>query len=282
MSQQEMHSTILNVIFHGPFNYMFYPKPDKKVEAPDEKGKGDYHYAEVFAIASQEHIFGAGNLMEESPILPGSYHLTGLGKSDRTTTFSKPSQFINWEIMESDLNMSNTYFKFQLPAPDLVRAYTVLTPSDPPIFVGSDSTAANHVKEFGTVHVFSYHNLTGAEHLELEGSQWVPILRDPISEGAPCAYNLHIFAEAGFATDSQHPRRDFSSLIQMIPKKSISIRSFPPLAHLDVITHDKHLNILDQEQRGLRGISPYERHGIVTRPPAICGSPSNFIFVQPR
>jgi hypothetical protein len=245
--------TRLNLIFHGPFVFLYR----KKV-------------VEVVTIANDEHVVGAGNWLDERPIsTPGIYYLIGM--QDRETAVSEPYPACHAVIDASNLTLDLTSvptYRFVLPKPCRTEALARFEAKRDEIFVGTDVPKVSSCNSLGTAHLLSY-ELKENDEPQLDGVQWLPIA----SQYCPTTVNLHIYSEAPFRLDPDHPVRDFGKQMKLSPELSLDMmRPLPKFHFLDPVDHKKDLGLIREEQGGLRGLPPTPAAKF--RPPLLCDAAS--------
>lgn len=242
---------ILNVIFHGPFIFMFY-----------------HGRLEVVTPVISEHLCGAGNWMEEMPCRPQSYYLTGVKPDTMANGVDDGSHALIQAADISDKTSTFPCYRFVLPTPASMEAVGLLELGTAPVFVG-DYSAKIKAKKLGTAHVISYQlDPGGVPQLQLENLQWFP----RFSHYYKFAINLHIFAESAFRTDPYHPIRDFGAMVSMLSGLSLGLVRPVPDFTFPGPGERPDLGIIREEQGGLRGLPP--RKSVDVNPPVLCDSPS--------
>lgn len=254
----------LNVVFHGPFLFIYYP-----------------NRVEVVTPNTPEHVVVAGNWLGEKLCHPGTFHLTGIKAQDpfdpSKDVKADQHAIVNGQGKKIDIEQG-PYYRFILP---FLPSYEIaLAPAqiDPTkIFVG-DYAGYVRPTSFGTVHVLSY-KIKSDETPQLEGLQWMPQLTPYPGKTKECksfkysySKNLHIYAEAAFEPDPSHPVRDFKRMVTMLPGLSLGLaQQLPKLNFPDPENNDQY-GILREEQGGLRGLPP--RYDPEFMPPLVCDAPS--------
>lgn len=243
----------LNVIFHGPFNFLIYE-----------------HRIEVTAIDTDEHLFGAGTFLEEKPITTGSYTLRGVPCQSQMHD-PDPDRILIMDANKVGLYVPKTgCYKFILPPAHCITPYALMKVDPSNLFVG-DYAPYIKVDYLGAVHAVTYCiTPDDVAALNMEDVPW----DKEISPWFPQAINLHVFAEAAFARDITHAGRDFDDLVSMCPELSLGLRPPFPIPEVDLQepSDDCHLGITKEEQVGLRGLR--RPPPVLFNPPAICDSPS--------
>lgn len=245
--------TRLNLIFHGPFVFLYR----KKV-------------VEVVTVANDEHVVGAGNWLDERPIsTPGIYYLIGM--QDRETAASEPDPACHAVIDASDLTLDLTSvatYRFVLPKPCHTEALARFEAERDKIFVGTDVPKVSSCNSLGTAHLLSY-ELTEKDEPQLDGVQWLPTA----SQYFPTTVNLHIYSEAPFRLDPDHPVRDFGKQMKLSPELSLDMmRPLPKFQFIDPGDKREDLGLIRQELGGLRGLPP--KPAVRLRPPLLCDAAS--------
>jgi hypothetical protein len=233
-----------NVIFHGPFVFVFYPKR-----------------LEVLAPETDEHQFGVGNWKSEKPCQPGTYWVKGVSPSNTSDTVDQNCHAI---IDAGDVGKIATeaYYQFVLPTPKSITALGRFTPRWTPHFIG-DYSSEIKAQEFGSAHAITY-QLGANDSPRIENFQWEP-KPNPLN-----AINLHVFAESPFLLDDFHPNRDFAKLVELVPRLSLGLaRPFPDIDFK--LAAGQGIGVPNEEQGGLRGI-PVKY--VEMLPPRICDAPS--------
>jgi hypothetical protein len=280
VSQVGPQPPLLNVIFHGPFLFIYYPTR-----------------VEVVTPDTPEHLVVAGTWLGEKLCHPGTFFLTGIKTKQNPFDPTKLNQDTHAIISQSTINVEQgSYYRFILPYPSCEKALALTETIDPAkIFVG-DYKGNIKAKSFGTVHVLSYKLCKNVDAPELEdtpqleGLQWRPEPSpyghwewycDDHSESktrlvTPYSFatNLHVYAEAAFEPDPNHPIRDFSQMVAMLPGLKLGLAQRFPDADLkfpDPADCD-YLGIVREEQGGLRGLPPPDHPPF--RPPLVCDAPS--------
>ena|ERR1700674_4520599 len=256
-------ASFLNVIFHGPFIFVFYP-----------------NRVEVLGADINEHLVGAGTWTREIPCTPGTYHLTGVhGQQDEMP----PVDANTHAIIDAGNGLlqvaQESYYKFVLDKPSLMAALGLMRPEDgQSVFIGKDIDKVKVPAQFGSAHVLSYKiDTSGTPHMpQLEGLQWVP---SAVSFQGITSINLHIFAESAFMLDLFHPNRDFASMVAMLPGLNLGLsRPFPDIEFTQNTSLSAPLGISGPEEGGLRGLPPATtepgRPYKELIPPRICDAPS--------
>lgn len=243
----------LNVIFHGPFFFVIYPK---RVEA--------------FAADIEEHVFGVGGWQREQRCKAKTYKLKGSFATQTNLQGPDPGDHIILDPMNLPKMKlpKKGYYHFRLPKPNKILALGRLTFTGKLKLGGANAGVVKCPPRIGSAHLFSY-DLASADHITMKPLDWKAAADD---KGI---INLHIFAESPFLENVQHPCRDFRRLVALAPGLSLKApRTFPKV--------DFHTNpaaaafgVRNQEQGGLRGLPPQKPHDLV--PPQICDSPSLFI-----
>jgi hypothetical protein len=261
----DKRKTLLNIVFHGPFLFIYY---ERRVE--------------VITPQTPEHLVGAGTWLDETQCDVGTYYLNGMRTTQKK--FEPPSSdshaIIDLKAINVGIDIEKApYFRFILPVPWQMTALTTVplptvTPKVP-FFVG-DHASSITAKKLGTVHALTYeynpHKPTDTP--QLYNLPWVPL---PSSYGNPddntlynFATNLHIYAEAAFSPDPNHPIRDFAKIVTMLPNLKLALAQPFPELKFDRPTNDNKLGITREEQGGLRGLP----QDYIFRPPLVCDTPS--------
>lgn len=248
----------LNVIFHGPFNFIFH---DSTID--------------VVTVDTDEHLFAAGTFMEEKMIDTGSYKLDVPSQKPSGNKLGN-DRYLSWSANEFGMNVPNNCYKFILPYPYYnIQPFSLMSAkgggSINSIFNGTHAGRVTASK-LGAVHAITY-QISTVNSVQLEGVSWVP----KASLWYPAkAVNLHIFAEAAFPPDSSHAIRDFDRHVSMLPKLQLGIKPYPESkVDIDEGKDDDDFGIKACEQVGLRGITPPPSPEF--SPPAICDAPSMMI-----
>lgn len=266
----------LNVIFHGPFLFIYYPTR-----------------VEVVTPDTPEHVAVAGTWLGEKLCRPGDFHLTGIATQQDPFDPFDPTELdpkTHAKISQSSINVKQgSYYRFLLPKPSREQPLALAEIIPDKIFVGDYKVTAT---SFGTVHVLSYRIKKDYDFPLLEGVQWYP---GPspyahwkcVVDGTKCveqegpkynfATNLHIYAEAAFEPDHNHPIRDFKQMVAMLPGLKLGLaqrfpdRTLDPKINLQLIKDEDDLGIIREEQGGLRGLPPNHPPFM---PPLVCDAPS--------
>jgi hypothetical protein len=283
----------LNVIFHGPFLFIYYP--DRVVNSKIIRGR-----VEAVTPDTPEHVAVAGTWLGEKLCHPGTFYLTGIKTDQDKFDPADPKKLdptmhaiIDARTVGIDISKSS-YYRFILPLPSYENVLAKADISKFQIFVGDHASriTANY---FGTVHVLSYKIKKDFDQAnkyvdtpQLEGLQWGPEpspyghwewycdnnkAQSRIVTPYKFATNLHIYAEAAFEPDPNHPIRDFNQMVAMLPGLKLGLaQRFPDdLEFPDPVDCDD-LGIVREEQGGLRGLPPPDHPPF--RPPLICDAPS--------
>jgi hypothetical protein len=239
----------LNVIFHGPFLFIFY---ERRVEA--------------VTPYMNEHLCGAGEWLDEIACYQGAYYLTGVVPG-KTAPSIEARSHAKVKAQDCDIDLgASPNCRFVLPFPFQMKPLGLMNITNQTVFVGD---YAKHItaKELGRVHVLSY-PLDPEATPQLENLAWVP----KFSPYYPFAINLHVYAESVFRRDPDHPVRDFQKALTMLPKLSLGLgRPFPDLKTPDPLPNGD-LGITREEQGGLRGLPPKPPKKF--KPPLLCDAPS--------
>jgi hypothetical protein len=260
----------LNVVFHGPFLFIYY------------RGR-----VEVVTLAAPGHMVGAGTWLGEKVCHPGTYFLTGLNTSQDVSLPDAESHAIIDLAQLNNIGIAlerHPYFRFILPRPSQMAPLASMVIDSPAsVFVGHQQ-ASIQAKRLGTAHVLSY-KISGADHLQLEGMSWLPEFNRYQSIGGlpyNFAINLHIYAESAFVLDPDHPRGHFTQLVDMLPGLALGLCNPVTKLGFDRPCDDDCLGLIEQEQEGLRSLPRKQNEvppkpGTVTidfTPPLVCDAPS--------
>jgi hypothetical protein len=244
----------LNVIFHGPFIFLYYK--DKDV-------------VEVVTVSNEEHVVGAGNWLDERVVSNcGVYYLMGVHA--QKVVAKEPKSDCHAVIKGSDVTLdlgSAPTYRFVLPKPSYTEALAPFRADRKRMFAGADVDKVSQCTSLGTAHVLSY-ELGPDDAPQLDGVQWLPTAR----HDSPLTVNLHIYTEAPFRLDPDHPVRDFGKQMKLFPGLSLGLAR--PLPKFDFVDPDdrKDLGLLREEQGGLRGLPP--KNHLDSRPPVLCDAAS--------
>jgi hypothetical protein len=246
--------TRLNLIFHGPFIFLYYKEKD---------------VVEVVTVSNAEHVVGAGNWLDETAINNcGVYYLMGV--HSQKVAAKEPKGDCHAVIKCSDVTIdlgSVSSYRFVLPRPFYTEALAPFKADKNHMFVGADVDKVSECKSLGTAHVLSY-ELKPDDAPQLDGVQWLPTA----SHDSSSTVNLHIYTEAPFRLDPDHPVRDFGKQMKIFPGLSLALAR--PLPKFDFVEPKdrKDLGLLRGEQGGLRGLPP----DVTTksRPPVLCDAAS--------
>lgn len=240
--------SLLNVIFHGPFLFIFYQ--ERIVALTPE---------------SEEHSYGAGNWLEEKLCSKGMYYLTGI-KTTQTAFNVDPYSHVIIPAVNAGMDMGAVpCYGFVLPPASGMRAIASVEIGSHKIFEGGYASEIKATK-LGTAHVLTY-KICDDDSPQLEDLQWLPTP----SKYCGSVINLHVYAESSFRRDPDHPVRDFRKALKMLPKISLGLHTpFPELQFPNPQPIDD-LGIIREEQGGLRGLPPMQLEAL---PPVLCDAPS--------
>jgi hypothetical protein len=272
-SQVGPQPPLLNVIFHGPFLFIYYP---------DRMGANGR--VEVVTPDTPEHVAVAGTWLGEKLCRPGTYYLTGIKTTQKPLKPDEPVTPAEHAVIDGlyyNINIEQgSYYRFILPLPSVAFARSPVLIDPSKIFIGTHAGAIGKPTSFGTVHVLSYLvTRNGApadiDAPQLEGLQWLPMPSPYKSKegGKPYSHatNLHVYAEAPFVPDLNHPIRDFKQMMTMLPGIKLGVvQQFPNLLTFTYPSDDDTYGIIREEQGGLRGLPPTDQF----RPPLVCDTPS--------
>jgi hypothetical protein len=254
----------LNVIFHGPFLFVFYK-----------------HRLEVLGAEIEEHVVGVGNWKEERPCDAGTYRLRGFKNKAKPAPPSRKTHGDTHVIIDAegipDMKIAQDgYYRFILPLPCLMQALGLVTPKEKSFFI-VDEAHTKHVTTptcLGSAHVLSY-EIDPTDRPHFYNLPWVPHRTRDRKLLLPVT-NVHIFSESPFALDDLHPNRDFNLSMQMLPGLLLDIVEPFPKVNFKPDETARKLGICDEEQGGLRGLPPPPppENPSELVPPRICDAPS--------
>ena len=102
----------LNVIFHGPFIFVFYA-----------------NRVEVMGADTKEHVVGAGTWTREKPCAPGTYYLTGINTPQSAMPPVAEKSHAIVDIKKVSIQVAQeSYYKFVLDKPSFMDALGFVSP----------------------------------------------------------------------------------------------------------------------------------------------------------
>lgn len=167
----------LNVVFHGLWAYVV-----------GEEG------IDAYTVQDPDHVFLAGNWLDEQPIPAGDYELLGVEEGSASVFSDQENPVVRAKINMDD---SATHCSISLPLPREIHSKRKFPTAGLAVFEGADAAGINPA-EIAMVHVLVY-DFEDPGSLEIDRLDWQPVM-NPDER----TVNLHLFAQEPSKVAADH------------------------------------------------------------------------------